>query len=416
MATSLKSVASPAQSRSTDRGASRRLAKVLREQLIAGEFEPGDRLPTHRQLMERFHVGYSVANRAMEILVRDGLIDRRQGQGSFVREKPSDRAEASRLDAFALVLGHSRWSFYPALFQGLDATAAELHLPTIVCDSENDVDHQAAILMELIDKRVAGIAMVPTTETETPGCHVRLCQQNGIPVVLLHRNVKGVSAPVVALPFEEIGYRAGRALVEQGHRRVACVFDQHYIATEQYEAGLRRALVDRSRHTPCAVAKRSAVDDGQADGSRSEPATLSVHYSDRRPIPMTPEHEKFLDDMLGGILGLPVGERPTGIVAIADDDAEWIYVRLIKMGVRVPEEMSLVTIGSSQRRRALDQQLSAVTIDEQGVGQLAARLLSEMGNGRRPIDSSERFTAKLGFHAGRTLGPAPRAAAPATND
>lgn len=382
--TSTKTSSTPS-SRSTDRGASRRLAKVLREQLTSGEFGPGDRLPTHRQLMQQFKVGYSVANRAMEILAREGLIHRQQGQGSFVSEKPSEHVEATRLDAFALVLGHSRWSFYSSLFQGLDATAGQLHYQTIVCDTENDVDRQAGILMQLIDKRVAGIAMVPTTEAETPSCQVRLCQQSGIPVVLLHRDVKGVSAPFIAMPFEEIGYRAGQALVQQGHRRVACVFDERYVATEQYEAGLRRALAE----------------------CRGGASDLSVHCSGQRPIPMTPEHEAFLERMLDGILGLPAGERPTAIMAIADDDAEWLYVRLMKMGVRVPEELSLVTIGSALRRRVLDQQLSAVTIDEQSVGQLAARLLSEMGAHERSIDDRQRFTVKIGFHTGQTLGPAP---------
>ena len=335
--------------------------------------------------MQRFNVGYSVANRAMEILAREGLIQRQQGQGSFVSEKPSNTPEATRLDAFALVLGHSRWSFYPTLFQGLDSAATDLHYQTIVCDTENEVDRQATILMQLIDKRVAGIALVPTTGIETPSYQVRLCQQMGIPVVLLHRDIKGASAPVIALPFEEIGYRSGMALVEQGHRRIALVFDERYVATEQYEAGLRRAL-------------------GKCDAG---PGDLSIHSSGRRPIPMSLEHAKFLEQMLDEMLGLPAQERPTAIMAGAGDDAEWMYVHLMKLGVRVPQEMSLITIGSTSQRRALDQQLSAVTIDEQGVGRLAAQLLAEMGRGERPIDNNERFTAELGFYPGQTLGPAP---------
>ena len=385
MSTTAKKTAGIPHALHTRKGnkSSRWLAEVLREQLRCGEYNPGDRLPTHRQLMQQFDVGYSVANRAMEILANEGLIQRHQGQGSFVSEKTSDTTEAASLDAFALVLGHPRWSFYQSLFQGLDTTAANLHCQMIVCDTENDLDRQATVFMQLIDKRVAGIALVPTTEVETPGYQIRLCQQIGIPVVLLHRNVKGVSAPVIALPFEDIGYLAGKTLVEQGHRRVALVFDERYVATEQYEAGLRQALGKSS--------------DGMGK--------LSIHCSGQRPIPMTPEHEKFLEEMLDGILDLPAAERPTAIMAIADDDAEWIYLRLIKLGVRVPQEVSLITVGSTIRHRVLDQQLSAVTIDEQGVGQLAAKLLSEIGRGVRPIDNSERFTAALDFHIGQTLGP-----------
>ena len=314
------------------------------------------------------------------------------------------------MDTLALVLGYSRWSFNLSLFQGSDAAAGQLHYQTVVCETKNDVALQALLLMQLIDKRVAGIALVPTIDPETPDFQVRLCQDCGIPVVLLHRGVKGASAPLIALPYEEIGYRVGKALVEQGHRRVACVFDEHYVGTERYEAGLRRALAE-------------CGDDEHE---------LTVYCSGKRPIPITPEHEKYLDNMLAGMLGVcgagvspapAVGtaapqcsQRPTAIVAIADDDAEWIYMRLMQMGVRVPDEMSVITVGSAIRRREIDRQLSAVTIDEMGVGRLAARLLAEMGRQERSIKDNSQFVAELGFHAGRTIGPAPKAAEMAMNE
>jgi GntR family transcriptional regulator, arabinose operon transcriptional repressor len=368
------------------RGASRRLAKVLREQFTSGRFGPGDKLPTHRQLMEEFKVGYSVANRAMELLAREGIIERQHGQGSYVTEKAAGKSRASQMDTLAFVLSYSGWSFNLSLLQGSDAAAGLLHYQAIVCETKNDIALQALALMQLIDRRVAGIALVPTTDPETPDFQVRVCQDYGIPVVLLHRAVKGVSAPLIALPYEEIGYRASKTLLEQGHRRVACVFDQHYVGTQQYEAGLRRGLEEYG-----------------------EPRGLSVYASGRRPIPMTAEHERFLAEMLEGILSQPARRRPTAMVAIADDDAEWIYMHLMRTGVKVPQEMSLITVGSAIRRREIDRQFSAVTIDEMGVGRLAVRLLAEMGKRERPINDGEQFAADLGFHEGRTIGPAPQA-------
>jgi GntR family transcriptional regulator len=61
------------------------IASTLREQIVTGQLNPGDRLPTQEQLSERFGVSRAVARQALDILETEGLIDRIQGGGAFVR-------------------------------------------------------------------------------------------------------------------------------------------------------------------------------------------------------------------------------------------------------------------------------------------------------------------------------------------
>ena len=42
-------------------------------------------------------------------------------------------------------------------------------------------------------------------------------------MVFCHRRVEGIAAPLLAIPFHEVGRLAGQALAERGHRRVAFV-------------------------------------------------------------------------------------------------------------------------------------------------------------------------------------------------
>ena len=46
----------------------------------------GDRLPTERQLVEVLNVSRPTLRQALDLLVRDGLVERRQGSGTFVAE------------------------------------------------------------------------------------------------------------------------------------------------------------------------------------------------------------------------------------------------------------------------------------------------------------------------------------------
>lgn len=61
-----------------------RLAAAIR----AGEFRPGDRLPTEKRLVEQYGVSRAVVREAIARLKADGFVDTRQGAGAFVAAKP----------------------------------------------------------------------------------------------------------------------------------------------------------------------------------------------------------------------------------------------------------------------------------------------------------------------------------------
>jgi DNA-binding GntR family transcriptional regulator len=63
-----------------------RIGAVLREQILSGELSPGDRLPTQEALSEQFEVSRIVARQALEMLEREGLVDRGRGAGTYVRK------------------------------------------------------------------------------------------------------------------------------------------------------------------------------------------------------------------------------------------------------------------------------------------------------------------------------------------
>lgn len=61
------------------------IAAALRDQIVDGELGWGDRLPTQDTLSEMFGASRIVVRRALDILETEGLIDRVQGGGAFVR-------------------------------------------------------------------------------------------------------------------------------------------------------------------------------------------------------------------------------------------------------------------------------------------------------------------------------------------
>jgi len=60
----------------------------LRQAITSGTFQPGSRLPTESELCEMLGVSRTVVREAMRVLEEDGLVARRQGVGTFVRNHP----------------------------------------------------------------------------------------------------------------------------------------------------------------------------------------------------------------------------------------------------------------------------------------------------------------------------------------
>ncbi|MBQ7087224.1 MAG: FCD domain-containing protein [Clostridia bacterium] len=70
------------------------LVRIISDQLtdgiMEGEIKPGDKLPSDREMAERFGVGRSTIREALRVISLIGLIEIRPGQGTFVASSPSD--------------------------------------------------------------------------------------------------------------------------------------------------------------------------------------------------------------------------------------------------------------------------------------------------------------------------------------
>src|SRR5439155_18899780 len=64
----------------------RKIAQTLSAEIVAQDMQPGAKLPTEAQLATRFDVNRHTVRRAIESLVRTGLVRVEQGRGSFVAE------------------------------------------------------------------------------------------------------------------------------------------------------------------------------------------------------------------------------------------------------------------------------------------------------------------------------------------
>lgn len=62
------------------------LARILRQRISNGTYPPGQRLPSESALAKTFGLSAMTARQAVGVLAEDGLVNRVQGRGTFVRK------------------------------------------------------------------------------------------------------------------------------------------------------------------------------------------------------------------------------------------------------------------------------------------------------------------------------------------
>ncbi|MBP8532986.1 GntR family transcriptional regulator [Streptomyces sp. MK37H] len=81
------------------------IAESLRSRIAAGEFGPGEIVPSGRDLAEQWSVSRATAIKAMDVLRNDGVVEAKQGTGFIVTETPKARPAGGRRAGSARVTG-----------------------------------------------------------------------------------------------------------------------------------------------------------------------------------------------------------------------------------------------------------------------------------------------------------------------
>jgi len=156
-------------------------------------------------------------------------------------------------------------TFYMAVAAAVSTVAARERMHLIMASSEEDADTERTLALDLCQRQVGGLIVVPTADDHS---YLRREVELGTPVVFLDRPGSGVPADAILLDNRGGARAAVAELLEAGHRRIAVLMDAPGIYTmaerwagvhEAFRASGREpdpALVVDGLHTP-AVAREA---------------------------------------------------------------------------------------------------------------------------------------------------------------
>jgi DNA-binding LacI/PurR family transcriptional regulator len=191
-----------------------------------GDFAPGQRLPTEAELMQQYNVSRTTVTRTLRDLEHRGVIRRRRGSGTFVKE-----IERTATDTFGMLVHHVEpgsifLTVYETLARSADRTGAHVLLTHLNAQSRL-ADEAAESAERMIARGVRGVFFLPhSLSTEGNALNQRvtgLFDRAKIPVVLLDRDICNFPErsryDLVSVDNIRGGYLLGEHLIEAGCKR-----------------------------------------------------------------------------------------------------------------------------------------------------------------------------------------------------
>jgi GntR family transcriptional regulator of arabinose operon len=221
----------------------------LQERIRAGEFLPGQQLPTERQLGEEYNVSRITVVKALDLLKLEGSVERQQGRGTFVIQplgEPLSPSAPGVASPVALVCPITIDNPYlSSILTGIAGVLAQHSLPLLVYGFIDDSAREAAAIEDALARGVQGLIIYPWLDYYNVALYRRI-QSLGLPLVYLDRYYPELDTDHVIWDDKRYAYESTCYLISRGHRRIAFVSTAETRPTSMHDRlmGYRQALAE----------------------------------------------------------------------------------------------------------------------------------------------------------------------------
>ena len=259
----------------------------------------------------------------------------------YVKNAAASSIRGKRRGILAIVVAQFGNSFFTRMCVEIVSIARQEGYVVTLCNSDEDPEQERIILERLVAQRIDGCILCPALSLED---NTQLLQRHRIPYVILERSFPDSSMAhnFVGHDNFQSGYLATRHLLEAGHRRIAFSgWDSPIPNVRERVDGYQAAL---------------------------------------REYGVATEHELVLTDELSADAGRRMGARlmAAGVSAAVlghHETAKGALLHFQDHGLRWPEDISLMMIGTPEWAGVLRPQLTCIERPEHEMAVASAKLL-----------------------------------------
>jgi GntR family transcriptional regulator of arabinose operon len=319
------------------------LVNWIRDRIKNQEFKYGEKLASEKELGQMFSVSRQTVRQAINVLVQDGLLESRQGSGTYVTRRIAGKHSPKMV--VGVISTYVNDYIFSGILRGMENVLTENGYSMQLAFTHNHIESEKNALANMLTRGVDGLIVEPA-KSGLPSPNIDLYQealQEGTPILFFNTYYSSLALPHVALDDAAAGLAATEYLIRAGHRRIAGIFKLDDYQGRLRYAGYVRALINAG----------IALDDN-----------LVLWYST----------EDFADGFSTGKMRQRLSSA-TAIFCYNDQIALKAVSALREAGKRVPEDVSVISVDNSDLAKLCEVPLTSVAHPMEELGITAAQNL-----------------------------------------
>lgn len=332
------------------------------------ELPVGTKIPTERELIDKFNISRVTVRKALQALRENGTLESFPGRGTFVAKlaiptKADEPATSRPVRLLGLLVPNTTEPMVGGIVRGVEAEATRRGYHMLLSHDYNDPELQIKQLGKMLETPVAGILLYPdrfVTERKDFLALLQEFKRRDLPLVLLDRYIPGVDFPCVMTDNVQGMYQLTEHLICCGRRRPALI---GFWPTNTVHQDRRRGFVEALRDRGL-----SPVPTREVEVEADQDFFHAAH-----------------DAVAEWVKGKTPAELPfDSIICMFDLLAYGAFTALREAGFRVPEDVALVGYDNfdSKIYRSLGLELTSVQQPLDDEGSTAASLLIDRIEGK----------------------------------
>lgn len=346
----------------------------VKDELSKGNLNPGDRLSSEHELSNIFSLSRQTIRHAIEVLEKEGYVNRVQGSGTYISNNNiTDKVNRKNI---AIIMTYVDAYIFPQSIQHVERVLSDAGYTVQISFTNNRISREKTILEAIVEKDdIAGVIAEPT-KSNLPNPNLKYYEQlmkKHVPVLFMNAYYETLKAPHVSMNDKMAGKIATQYAIDKGHVKIGGVFKLDDGQGARRYAGFLEAMSE---------------------------ANLKVTGNDLLWFDtVDTETEENVRDLAQRIRRR-LATR-TALVMYNDEIAYKIINEFNKMGINIPEDISIVGIDDTLLNTSGTVQISSVAYPTKEIADKTARnLLSLIKDGQFnatyefPVNVNERESVK----------------------